>query len=231
MVWNWGVAEWDRQYRAGLKPNAMKLQKQWNAVKYQQFPWLSKIHRDAHSRPILNLAPAYKGFFEKRANRPIFKKKGKSRDSFYLANDVFWVDGNRVKIPKIGMVKMREPLRFQGKIMSGTVSRTADKWFISIAVEMQDYKRERVGNRVVGVDLGLKAAATMSDGRSIQPPKPLAKAMKKLRRLSKAHSRKERRSKNGAKARSALRLVSIKTRNAWARACSGFNSSDIRCLL
>lgn len=50
-VWNWALDEWNKQYAVGKKPNAMALKKQFNAIKYQQFPWLKDIHRDAHARP------------------------------------------------------------------------------------------------------------------------------------------------------------------------------------
>ncbi|HBQ93798.1 MAG TPA: transposase, partial [Sulfobacillus sp.] len=50
-VWNWALAEWNRQYAAGPHPNAQALKKQFNAIKYEQFPWLRNIHRDAHAQP------------------------------------------------------------------------------------------------------------------------------------------------------------------------------------
>jgi len=49
-TWNWGLAEWNRQHEAGLKPSAMRLKKQFNAIKYAQFPWLVDMHRDSHAR-------------------------------------------------------------------------------------------------------------------------------------------------------------------------------------
>lgn len=49
MVWNWALAEWNAQYQAGQRPTAMALKKQFNASKYQHYPWLTEIHRDAHA--------------------------------------------------------------------------------------------------------------------------------------------------------------------------------------
>ena len=57
-VWNWGLAEWNRQSEAGEKPNALRLKKQFNAIKYEEFPWIAEIHRDAHAQPFTNLGTA-----------------------------------------------------------------------------------------------------------------------------------------------------------------------------
>lgn len=80
---------------------------------------------------IIQLGTAFKNFFAGRAEYPRFKKKGKSRDSFTLTNDQFAVDGCRIRIPNLGLVRMRETLRFSGKILSATVSRTSGQWFVN----------------------------------------------------------------------------------------------------
>src|SRR5215831_13829243 len=88
-TWNWTLAEWNRQYAAGLKPKAADLKRQFNAIKYERFSWLKGIHRDAHAQAFAQIAAAWGHFFEGRSERPKFKKKGKCRDSFYVANDKF----------------------------------------------------------------------------------------------------------------------------------------------
>src|SRR3990167_2825184 len=121
-VYNWSLAEWNRQYEAGEKPTGAKLKLQFNEIKYESWPWLKDIARDAHSQPFDDLNTAFTRFFEKRGKYPRFKAKGKSRDSFYVANDRLELDGNQVRIPVIGWLRLREPLRFTGKIMSARVS-------------------------------------------------------------------------------------------------------------
>ena len=74
------------------------------------------------------------------------------------------MDGKRVKLPVIGWVKMREVLRFNGKIKSATVSRTADRWFVSLTVEVDHTPPVHETQAAGGVDLGIKALATLSDG-------------------------------------------------------------------
>jgi transposase, IS605 OrfB family, central region len=196
-VWNWALAEWRRQHEAGHKPNAMGLKKQFNAIKYREFPWLKAIHRDAHARAFAHLAKAWSRFFAdlksgKPGNEPRFKKKGRCADSFYVANDKFSIAGNAIRLPKIGEVSMTESLRFEGKILGATVSRTADRWFVAIQVEVPDdkAKRKRTGHGIVGIDLGLKAAATLCTGEAIEAPKPLKAALCRLKIRGRRVSRK-----------------------------------------
>ena len=90
---------------------------------------------------------------------------------------------------------MREYLRFAGRILSGVVSRTAGRWFVSIQVE-QEVPEPRAEGPVLGVDVGIKALATVSDGRTFENPRALQQGESRLRRLQKAVSRKKRGSQN-----------------------------------
>lgn len=66
-VFNWALSEWDRQYAAGGKPSGAALKKQFNAIKYELFPWLSGVHRDSHSQPFADLKCAFTNFFAGRS--------------------------------------------------------------------------------------------------------------------------------------------------------------------
>jgi putative transposase len=195
-VWNWALNEWNKQYAAGGRPNAMALKKQFSAIKYTDPQWLD-IHRDAHAQPFAHLAKAWERFFTdlkagREAHAPRFKKKGRCRDSFYVANDKFRLDGKTIHLPKIGEVAMTEELRFKGKILGATVSRTADRWFVAIQVEVPDaqFYRRRTSHEVNGIDLGVKAAVTLSSGEVIEAPKPLEAALRRLEIGSRRLSRK-----------------------------------------
>src|SRR5690606_27749394 len=95
-------------------------------------------------------------------------------------------------LPKIGWVRMREALRFEGKVLGATVSRSADRWFVAIQVEVSDaqFYRKRTAHDITGVDLGLKAAATLANGESIDAPKPIKAALRRLKIRSRRLSRK-----------------------------------------
>ena len=141
-AYNWALAEWQTQYAAWKddniqpKPNQISLRRQLNAIKREQFPWMLEVTKNAPQMAIIQLGAAFNNFFARRAKYPQFKKKGKSRDSFTLTNDQFSLDGCRIRIPNLGLVRMRETLRFPSKILSTTVSRTAGQWFASITVDI-----------------------------------------------------------------------------------------------
>ena len=104
-------------------------------------------------------------------------------------------------VNNIGFVRMREGLRFQGKTLGATVSREADRWFVAVQVEVEDKPVQRENQAPVGIDLGILHAATLSTGKHCDAPKSLAKNLKKLRRLSRRLSRKQKGSRNREKAK------------------------------
>jgi putative transposase len=202
-AYNWGLAEWKRQYEAGQKPSGQSLKKQFNSIRHVDFPWSGEVLRDATSQPFTNLQSAFGSFFKKKSRFPRFKKKG-IHDSFYVANDRFETIGLKIRIPKLGWVRMCEALRFEGKILSAVVSRTANRWFVSISVEIPDCAITFENQEVVGVDLGIKTLATLSNGEKFEAPKPLARSLDRLRRLNRQLSRKQKGSRNRIKARERL---------------------------
>jgi putative transposase len=201
-TWNWALARWKELYEAGEKPTALGLKKEWNVCKPE---WVYESPKDCNQQPFSNLGKAFDRFFKKKARYPKFKKKGQ-HDSFYVSNDKFKVDGAYVRLPKIGRVKMTEGLRLKGKIMSATISREVDRWFIAFSVDVGEVEKSR-GTAVVGVDLGVKTSVTLSDGTRFEGPKPLKNKLKRLKKRQRKHSRKEKGSRNRAK--SALRLARL----------------------
>jgi len=210
-AYNWALAEWGRQFEACKadprlpKPSQAALRRQLNAIKREQFPWMLEVTKNAPQMAIMQLSEAFKHFFAGRARYPQFRKKG-VHDRFTLTNDQFNLDGCRIRIPNLGWVRMRESLRFAGKILSATVSRVADHWFVSIAVETPDDshlpKAENQG--AVGVDLGVSALATLSTGEAIPGPKAHKALLGRLQRLSRSLSRKQKGSANRKKAKAKL---------------------------
>ena len=185
-----------------------------------QFPWVYESPRDANAQPFANLDKAFKRFFKGLAKRPKFKKKNQCRDSFYVANDKFRVDGKTITLPRIGKVGMREALRFEGKILSATVSRIAERWFVAVSVEVDlPVVASENQARRAGIDLGVKNLATLAsldDEIIIEGPKPLRAALKRLARLNRSLSRKVKGSRNREKAR--LTLACCHARIADVRA-------------
>ena len=213
-AWNWALSEWQRQYKEGGKPSEAALRKQLNTAKREQFPWMLEVTKVAPQQAIKNLGAAFKRFFEGKAKYPRFKKKG-IHDSFRAENGpgTFAFDEKRIKLPVVGWVKMRETLRLEGKILSATVSRVADRWFVSVTVEVAHQVPARENQAVGGVDLGVKALATMSDGGAVEGPKALRFNLKKLRRLSRSLSRKVKGSANRRKAKAKIARLHTRISN------------------
>lgn len=220
-AYNWALAEWQRQYEACKvdpslpKPNAAALARQLNTIKRTEFPWMLEVTKNAPQMAIIQVGHAFENFFTKRASYPVFRKRGLD-DRFALTNDQFRVEDRRIRIPKLGWVRMREALRFSGRIVSASISRGAGHWYVSITVHTPDLPLPLAENQgAVGVDLGIAALATLSTGEKFAGPKALRTQLVRLRRLSRALSRKVKGSCNRAKAR--LKLAKLHARIASIR--------------
>lgn len=180
-AWNWAFDEWDRQYKAGEKPNALALKKEFNAVKYAIYPHLEEISQYPVSQAFADLRQAWSNFFRSlkqkdgQFDRPRRKTKRGSRPSAYFANTAIKIDGRRIYIQKLGWVRLREELRFKGRVMGARVSREGRRWYIAIQVEVPYVRhRRRTKNRVkemIGVDLGSTELAVLSNGERHLAPK------------------------------------------------------------
>ena len=234
-AYNWALAEWKRQYEAWKldnslpKPSQAALRRQLNAIKREQFPWMLEVTKNAPQMAIIQLGQAFQNFFAGRARYPQFRKKG-VHDRFTLTNDQFDIDGSRIRIPNLGWVRMRETLRFPGKIMSATVSRVADRWFVSIAVDTEDPPKRRAENQgTAGVDLGVSALATLSTGEPPIPgPQPHQALLDRMRRLSRSLSRKQKGSSNHKKAKAKLARLHARIANIRSDALHQLTTSLTR---
>jgi putative transposase len=213
-AYNWALGEWKRQYQAGGKPSEVSLRRKLNALKREHYPWMFDVTKCAVQEAIIDLGAAFRAFFEQRGAYPRFKKKG-IHDSFCAANETgtFRCDGRRIKLPVVVWIRMREAVRFSGILKRVTVSRKADRWFASIMVETADIQPVVQPQEVVGVDLGINKLAALSDGAAISGPKAHTALLKRLRRTSRAFSRKRRGSRNAAKARRRLARLHVRIAN------------------
>jgi putative transposase len=202
---NWALAEWQKQYKAGGKPSEISLRRQFNALKREQFPWVYDVTKAAVQEAIIDLGTAFRAFFEKRGRYPRFKKKS-GRASFCAANEAgtFRTDGKRIKLPVIGWIRMREEVRFTGPLKRATVSCEAGRWFVSLMIDTTDVQPVMQPEAVVGVDLGVTTLATLSTGEAITGPKAHKELLGRLRRSNKALARKRRGSQNFKKAKARL---------------------------
>ena len=212
-AFNWGLAEWQRMHAAGERPSAAKIKARWNAHRKAELPWSFEVTKCASGQAIIDLGTAFANFFrdlkkpngKRRARFPRFKSK-RSDNGFALWNDQFEIKGDRIRIPRLGWVRMREPLRFTGKIMGARVARIGNRWHVSVQIDVGNVTRPGAPGDVVGIDLGIATLMTLSrplpDGRTaIANPRARRALMKRQRKLARRISRQElQRRKTNAKA-------------------------------
>ena len=174
--------------------------------KSEETKWLSEVNAQSLQAAISNLDMAFTRFFKEKKGFPKFKSKHDNHQSFQVPQCTkVNYDTNRVFIPKFKEgIKCKFDRYFEGTIKTSTVSRTpSGKYFISILVETEDTIPNKAPideNKAVGVDLGIKTFATLSDGTEIQNPKYLKKALKKFKRMQRSVSRKKKGSNSRKKA-------------------------------
>ena len=194
-AYNWALAEWQRQYDAGERPSKMSVDRAFNAVKHAEFPWVREVPARVTQIAIWNLGDAFVRFFDPKlkARYPQFKSRRKARPSFCPAYgpETFRMDGKRIRLPKVGWVKMREALRFEGQPLSVTVSHDGRRWYVSIPVRVEWTPPARESQAVGGVDIGVRRLATTSDGTVHENPRVLQRQLKRLRRLNRRMARRE----------------------------------------
>jgi putative transposase len=208
-AYNWGLALRIELYEKEKKStNAIEQHKLLNSLKSTEFSWMYEVSKCAPQEALRDLDNAFKCFFRgikqsQNVGFPKFKKKS-YQDSFRLTGTIK-VKRKECQLPRLGSIKLKEKSKVEGKILSATVSREADRWYVSLTMEKEIPTPAPVKGEIVGVDVGLEQFAALSNGKKIAAPKPIEKKLKRLKRLSKQHSRKVKGSKNRKK--SALKLA------------------------
>src|SRR5574344_1757149 len=166
--------------------------------------WLKEVDSTALQSSLKDLDSAYQKFFKEHAGYPKFKSKKTHRFSYKskCVNGNIQYCGKQIKLPKLGMVKTKNKLVPQGRILNATISQEpSGKYFVSLCCTDVDIKPlEKTGN-AVGIDLGIKEFCITSDGEMIPNPKYLRKSLDKLAKLQRELSRKSKGSSNCNKAR------------------------------
>lgn len=171
----------------------------------KEFVWLKEVDSLALSNAQINLQTAYNNFFKRpEVGFPKFKSKKNHKYSYTTNNQGgnIRISDNYIKLPKIGLVKIKKHRDFTGLIKSVTVSQNpSGKYFVSVLVNQEDKEKLPINNNQIGIDLGIKEFVITSDGEMIENPKYLRKSEKKLRKLQKDLSRCIKGSKNREKCR------------------------------
>jgi putative transposase len=216
-AYNWGLNQKKMAYENGEKtPNAIELHRRLNALKPTELPWMYEVSKCSPQEALRNLDRAYDNFFKKRGKFPKFKSKKNGIGGFRLTGTIK-VSDDHVQLPRLGRLKLKERdyLPTTAKILSASVSERAGRWFVSIQVEedLPEYQGVKDEHDVVGVDLGIKTLATVSDGTKYENPKPLKTKLRKLKKLQQSVSRKVKGSQNRKKATKKVARLHLRISN------------------
>lgn len=190
--------------------------------------WIKEVYSKAVKKSIEDGCLAFTRFFKHQSGFPKFKKKGKSDVKMYFvknnSKDCI-CERHRIKIPALGWVRLKEkgyiPTTKDGwKIKSGTVSMKADRYYVSVVVEIPDTKPFCDSGEGIGIDLGLKDFAIVSNGKTyknINKSAKLKKLEKQLRRAQRCLSRKYENLKKGESTQKNIQKQRLKVQKLYQR--------------
>lgn len=183
----------------------MDFQKWINNVYLKENPeylWIKEASSKSVKQSIMNAEKAFKRFFKHQGGFPRFKKKGKPDVKMYFvktdAKSMIHCERHRIKIPTLGWVKLKEkgyiPTSKQGYVIkSGSVSYKAGRYYVSVLIDMLSMEKTQLNNYGLGIDLGIKEFAVMSNHtlkKNINKTAKLKKLEKQLKREQRCFSRK-----------------------------------------
>lgn len=184
-----------------------------NMKKFDEYCWLKEVNSLSLQASLANLDSAYTKFFHEHKGFPNFKSKKDSKQSFSIPqNTKVDFENGRIFIPKFKSgIKAILHRTFDGIVKTSTITRTSTgKYFISILVEVDEpdvSMKPICENKAVGIDLGIKTFAVLSDGTEISNPRHLKQSLDKVKKLQRSLLHKTKGSKNRDKARRKLALA------------------------
>ena len=167
-----------------------------------EYKWIKEVSSKSVKQSILNAEKAFQRFFKQQRGFPKFKKKNKSQAKMYFvktdAKTVIPCERHRIKIPTLGWVRLKEkgyiPTVKQGYVIkSGTVSHKAGRYYVSVLMDVPDTKKSQLNDFGLGIDLGVKEFAVISNGivkKNINKTTRVKKVEKQLKRAQRCLSRK-----------------------------------------
>jgi putative transposase len=236
-AYNWGLARKQEAYTVtGKSPSAIDLHRELNALKQTELPWMYEVSKCAPQEALRNLDNAFAHFFRRcklkqegtwrgKVGYPQRKTKKQGVGSFRLTGSIAILP-TAIQLPRLGRLRLKEHgyLPLSGiKVLSATVAEQAGHWYVSIQVEQEQTVPVNNGP-TVGVDLGVKTLATLSDGTIIPNQRHLKRRLKKIKRLQRAVTRRKKGGQNRKKAAHTLGKEYRKVGNQRANTVHQFTS-------
>lgn len=202
-VFNHFLAKWNETYKETGKGLSYGVCSSELPNLKKELPWLKEIDSIAIQSSVKNLADAYARFFKKQNKAPRFKSKRNKVQSYTTkhTNGNIAIEGDKMKLPKLGLVRFAKSKKVEGRILNATIRRNpTGKYFVSLLVET-DVQPLPKTNKEVGIDVGLKDFAILSNGEVFENPKFLRNMEQKLIREQRILSRRMQGSSNWNKQR------------------------------
>ena len=218
-AYNWGLTRKKEVYeQTGKSISAMELHKELNALKQTDIPWMYEVSKAAPQEALRDLDKSFKNFFRtvkqqkgRKWGYPRFKSKKNGINSFRLTG-VIHVFEDAIQLPRLGTLRLQEHgyLPVNTHIFSATISHQAGRWYVSVQVSEEQPEPIPATNDPIGIDLGVKVMATISDERIIPGPKAHKRHLKQLRKANKRLHRRKKGRKNRKKAASNVARIHAK---------------------
>jgi putative transposase len=215
-AFNYFLAKWNDAYQEtgkGLTYNTCSAQ--LTQLK-KELVWLKDVDSIAIQSSLKNLADSFTRFFKKQNQAPKFKSKKNPIQSYTTkqTNGNIAIIGNKIKLPKLGLVRFAKSRDVNGRILNATVRRNpSGKYFVSLLAEVDIQPLEKTGTSV-GVDVGLKDFAILSTGEIFSNPKCFRKVEEKLAHAQRILSRRVKGSSNWNKQRIKIARIHERITNA-----------------
>ena len=192
-VYNYYLDKRKKLYEAGKTTYTyVKCAKDLTQLK-KEFEWLKEVDSVGLQTSLRDLDVAYKNFFSGRSGYPKFKSRKNRHQSYrtsFSHNNIAFMN-KHIKLPKLGLVKVRDRQVPQGRILNATISQEPDgRFYCSLCCTNVSFKQLSKTNQFVGIDLGLVDFAIFSDGIKIENPRFFEQSEKKLAKLQRELSRK-----------------------------------------
>ncbi|MGY3725149.1 putative transposase [Granulicatella balaenopterae] len=222
--YNWGLGYLNDYYEENKKSLSIEeLRKDFTKLrKSDEYPWLKEVSSDIPQQALKDLGTAFKNFFNGESKYPEFKKKGKCKVSFYHLNNKIIVKDKHIKLEKIGYVKMKDEGRLpvgnykkdKIKVLNPRIKHNGKFWYLTVAFECENNQAPELTGESIGIDLGIKNLAIVSNidkpFKNINKSKEIRRLNKKLKRLQRKLSRKYNMQKKGKTFEKGERVVKTK---------------------